>query len=584
MAQLIRVEQVERPRQPSIIEIEGIGQIQVGQEFFELSPEQQQQAVNEIRQVYVPPPAPAENIRVTPQERHLPDWLHQAAPLSSGLMGAEQLIHQGVGAVQGAAGVLDNAAELAQGAYNQTLGRLFGPSTSATEANQAGVGFGGAMAPLGQGGQAGRTLGEIGTSALLTRGVGGPVAQGAGTGALLSEAETPGDFIRDVAVGGAGGQLGDWAARGARNFLLPVIEQGARTLYNAGVRLTPGQYLPALREFEDKAMSWPFTGSQIRRSRQQGFQDFARAVPRQALDALRTRLPGRRVAAISDDATGQEAVRTAGNEISAVYENVIPRLNLRADPELEAGFRDVGARLGGEGLSDAGEEQFGRIIRNGVMSRFAGRSASGREYQAADTFLERRIATLGRSEDPDNQIIAEALRDIRAHLRNAIVRQNGRVGRELEAADEAWSMLIPAETAAAGARRGFFSPAQYRSALGRGDSRVRRRGMARGEVRGQEFAEAGGDILPSEFPNYSGTSGHEAYSLGNARFWQGLATRGLYGPTVQGALERVTVGRPQFLDEPARRIADLLRLLPAPQAGAAGAEAVTGPLLGPVPY
>lgn len=508
----------------------------------------------------------------TGREMITPDWLNRAAPTAAA--GIDELLHQGRGFVQGAAHVGDQAANLLEGAYNQTLGRVFGESSSADT-----PAFGNAAAELGRGGEAGRIAGEIAGTALLTRGLGGPVAQGAGTGAIMSDAQDPGEFLLDVAEGGAAGYLGNLATRGAQFVLNPVIDQGARLLRQSGVRLMPGQVLPALREFEDKSMTLPFAGPQIAGRRAESFQDFARAVPRDALETLRTRT-GRAIPDFADDVTGQVAVRHTGDEISRVYEDVIPRLQLSVDPQLQTDMAAVSSRIAGEPLTAAGQRRFRGIVDNSIVSRFRGASASGSEYQAVDSDLERQIARFGRSTDPDDQIIAEGLQDIRATLRNGIVRQNGRLGQDLEAADEAWSMLVPAEEAAAGARRGFFSPAQYRSALRRGDNRVRRRGMARGEVRGQEFAEAGGDILPSQMPNTSGTAGHEAYSLGNTRFYQGLATRMLYGPTTQNALLAATVDRPAFLEPLGRSASDLLGLAPAPQAGAALLAGSTNALFG----
>lgn len=574
---MARLSQPNAGPQARTIEVDGIGRVEVSPNFFDLPADQQQQVVAEIVADYgaqrQEAPQQAQPAQPAPQQ---PETFPTGMPtVIPGIDLADV-----VGAAQGVGHVLDNAAELAQGAYNNTLGHVFGESNSATETNQAGLGFEGLANQPGQGTERGRFVGETGAAALLTRGLGGPLMQGAGTGALMSEADSPGDFIRDTAIGAAGGVIGDRLVRGATAVLDPVIERGAQLLGGAGVRMTPGQYLPALREFEDKSMSLPFAGPQITAARREGFQDFARAIPREALDTVRARLPHRGIPAFADDVTGQQAVRHTGDQLSAIYEDVIPQLRLQADAPLLAEIQGISQRLQAEPLSDAGREQFERVIRRGIITRMRGNAASGQDYQAADSYLEQQAARFGRSSDPDHQIIADGIRDIRASLRNGIVRQNGSLGEELEAVDEAWSMLVPAEEAASQAVRGFFSPAQYRQALRRGDARVRRRGMARGEVRGQEMAEAGQDILPPQMPNPSGTAGHEAYSIGNARFWQGLGTRMLYGPPVQNALRVGTIDRPAALDPLARAVGQTLNALQAPQAGAIGAQAVVNPLLG----
>lgn len=566
-------------RNPSgrIIEVDGVGQVEVGPEFFELPPEQQEQVVAEIVADYGSQTQAAPAQAAEPAQPEAEQSIASANnPLGQWGEGGMRFF---TGAAQGAGHVLDNAAELLESGYNNTLGHVFGESHSAEQANQGG-GFEGLADTLPDGSPVGRMAGEIGAAALLTRGMGGPVGQGIGTGAIMSEADTPLEFGRDLAIGGAGGYGGELVSRGVRGILAPAIERGAQMLHNAGVRMSPGQYLPALREFEDKSISLPFAGPQIAGARRQSFQDFARAVPRDALETARARLPHRAIDPVPEGVTGQKAVRHAGDQLSAIYEDVIPRLQLRSDPQLVTDLQAVGARLQHEALSDAGQETFNRLLQRGVTGRFRGATATGEEYQAADTYLGTQIARYGRDTDPDAQLIASGLRDIRAHLRNAVTRQNGQLGQDLEAVDEAWSMLVPAEEAASGAVRGYFSPAQYRSALRRGDDRVRRRGMARGEVRGQEFAEAGQDILPAQMPNPSGTASHEAYSLGNTRFYQGLATRMFYNPTTQNFLMRATIGRPAAIDPAARAIAGALEAIPAPQTGSLLAGGATNSLFG----
>ena len=95
----------------------------------------------------------------------------------------------------------------------------------------------------------------------------------------------------------------------------------------------------------------------------------------------------------------------------------------------------------------------------------------------------------------------------------------------------------------------------------------------------QDLAEAAVEALPPDYPD-SGTSGRQQDNVYDPRYWIGLLQSQVYGPRAQQALtEALMAQRPQA----AQSIADLLRLLPAPQAGAAGAGAITAPFVSPVP-
>lgn len=577
---MARLTQPRAGTQPNRIQVDGVGTVEVSNEFFQLSQEQQDQAIQEMVRDYGARPAePTQDIQPSPgRQNYLPDWLHQAAPLSSGLRSAEELIHQGVGATQGAAGVLDNAAELLQGGYNQTLGRLFGQDYSATEANQGGGGFSGVTDRLPQGGGVGRTLGEIGASALLTRRLPGPFAQGAGTGALLSEAETPGQFAIDVLGGGAGGVIGERVIRGATSLAAPTVSSAARTLYDRGVRMTPGQVIPGLRRTEDRLTSRPFVGDQIVRGRQQSYEDFNRVAledvvaPYNAVGQTPVRIPR--------TARGNAAVRSAGDQLSNRYERLVPNLTLLPDRQLADDITTIGTNLGDGDLTPAAVEQFQRIISNQVTPRLSGANPlTGESYRQIERSLGAQIRRYSASSNPDDQAMAAAFEEVQSAFQSALQRSNPRHAAELAALNESWANLVRVEGAAAGAKGGLFSPIQFRQAVRRADRSTRGRAMARGEARMQDLAEAAVDVLPPEYPD-SGTAGRSQMSPFDPRYWLGAAQGLAYGPRVQNLITEAYMA-PRH--PAAQSIADLIRLLPAPQAGAAGASAVTAPLFGPVP-
>lgn len=486
-------------------------------------------------------------------------------------------VDQLAGLAQGAGHVLDNAAGLAESAYNNTLGYVFGQSDSATRANEAGQGFEGLADTVGQGGEFGDTLGQIATSAYLTRGLPGPLAQAAGSGALMSEAETPLGFAADVVGSGAAGKIGDLAVRGVSALVAPQVERGVRYLADRGVRMTPGQIIPSLQRTEERLISRPFVGDQIAEGRRQSVRDFNRAAidevvaPYNAVSSAPVRVP---------EGAGSGVVRDVGNQLSERYDRLVPGLQLVPDSELANDITALGGTLANGDLSPTAVQQFERIVRNQVMSRLSGGPLNGEAYRQIERNLGNQIRRYSRSTSPDDQAMAAAFEELQGAFQRGLQRSNPHAAQELGALNESWANLVRVEGAASGARAGIFSPQQFRQAVRSTDRSTRGRAMARGEARMQDLAEAAVDVLPTDYPD-SGTSGRAQMSVFDPRYYVGLGQSLLYGPTAQRGVQTALLSpRPPG----AQTVANALRLLPAPQASAFGALGISGPLLQPVPY
>lgn len=551
--------------EPAVFEVEGLGEIELDPS---LSPEQQAQAIEEL---------------VGQRQQGGPSSLAEGGPLADwGRGGIETL----TGFAQGAGHVFDNAAELAQGAYNQTLGRAFGTSDSATRANQQGQGFEGAANMLPEGNRAGRFGGEMAASALLTRGFGGPATQGAATGALLSEAENTGDFVRDIAVGGVTGWGADRLVRGAQHLLTPNVQQGARVLAGRGVRMTPGQVVGGrAHEVEDMATSFPYLGGAIEQGRRQSYLDFNMAGIRDIAAAYNA-VPGVRQIAVPNE-PGRRAVASVGNQLSNRYESLIPRLRLIPDDQIFADVRAASEITTNGDMTPRAIRQFRGIVQNQVLSRlgwnpngpasasraltvpgtaFAPRVVDGQSYRQIERGLSSQIARFGRSSDPDHQAMAEGFRQIQQAFQAALQRSNPAAADELAALNSGWANLVRVEGAAgsAGARAGIFSPAQFRQAVRGADNSVRGRAYARGEARMQALADAADEVLPPQYPD-SGTAGRLNISMARPEFWLGAAGRRMYGPDAQQRISNFLL----YPRGPASQAAsNFLGALPAPQLGA----------------
>lgn len=502
---------------------------------------------------------------------------------------------EGLGAIQGIGDVLDNAAELAQDTWNATGGRLTGlTSDSATRANQgrrggiAGLvagdgprgGFTGLINQIpgveipDQG--LGRTAGQIGAAALLTRGLPGPISQGAGSGLLMSEGDTWGERARDAAIGGATGYAADRIVRGVGALISPQVPQAARELHARGVPMSPGQAIPPLRRTEERLMSRPFVGDQIVRQRQAGYEAFNVAALDEVVAPYNAVAP--RPVNVPREA-GRASVRSVGDQLSNRYEALIPNLRMVPDQQLATDVATVAQNLTNGNLSPGAARQFQQIIQQQVMPHLGRGPMTGEAYRQVERRIGNQIRRYGKSQAPDDQAMAQAFEELQDAFQGALARSNPRYAQELAALNTSWRNLVRVEGAASGARGGLFSPAQFRQAVRRGDNSTRGRGMARGEAPMQQLADAADEILPPQYPD-SGTAGRMQMNPFDPRYWMGAAQGLAYTPGVQQGIVNAAMGpRPYF----APAVSDALRSFPSAQAGAYGGLGLISPFFGGVP-
>jgi hypothetical protein len=298
-----------------------------------------------------------------------------------------------------------------------------------------------------------------------------------------------------LSLGAAGGALGPAARRPAR-----PIDPHIRQLRAEGVELTPGQMRGGVaKSLEDAATSIPIAGDAISAARTRSIEGFNRAAVNRALKPLGTAVP-------KEVAAGHDAIAYAGDLLSQGYKKALPQGGVRADP----GFADDIAKNVSsviETLRPEGRAQLEKIVQSRVTSRLdQSGKMSGETYQRVQSELGSEIARFSGATDPDARAIGESLQGISNSLKDAAARQNPRFAAKLKQLDEGWAHLTRAETAAkAGGEGGIFTPAQYDRAVRGGDTRVRKRGYARGEALGQDLSSAAKAVLPSKVPD-SGTA------------------------------------------------------------------------------
>jgi hypothetical protein len=361
-----------------------------------------------------------------------------------------------------------------------------------------------------QSGGLGKFAGELTGAVLLSRLPGGAFSQGAQGGALLTD--TPNDALgvaKDAAIGGTVGKAGAAVLGAAGRAAAPAINDGLRTLLDAGIRVTPGQAARAGGGFgrviggvEDKAMSRPFVGGMITNARNQSLDDFARATINRSVEPIGAKLPDS--ISLETTAGARSAVRWAGDKLSDAFEQIKPRIRVQAN---DPAFLDDLTTVRNDLVSDmhpARIKQYDNILKG--LGRFwqDGTELSGQAYKDVESRLTRNINQFARG-DGDQQQLSRALESVRDALTDLAERQNPDVAATLKSLNTGWKSLTQVERAA-GTSKGLPTPAGYSQAVKMSSDTVRRRGYSRGTALNQDLSDAASDILPSSIAD-SGTAG-----------------------------------------------------------------------------
>jgi len=342
---------------------------------------------------------------------------------------------------------------------------------------------------------------------------------GAGTGAVqgflsgdegerMSNAAT--NAIGGAALGAAIPYLASSAGGVAQRLTQPglkPIDPSVRLLAEEGVALTPGQMRGGVaRSAEEAATSLPMLGTGIAERRMEGIETFNRAVANRVLKPVGEKLP-------EDIRPGSEAVKYAGDLISKGYEDAIPGRSIRLDPAFS---EDAAAAFDAiTDMTPAGRDRLDDILFQRVTSRLPENGViDGRRYKLIQSDLDKSVDRFSKSTDSDDQAMAETLRGIQSALEGAAKRQDPDFADKIAALDRSWAELSRMEIAASKDNQlgGIFTPAQYGQAIRAADSRVRKRGVARGEALSQDLAQAALKVLPSRTPD-SGTAGRAGWGL-----------------------------------------------------------------------
>jgi hypothetical protein len=398
----------------------------------------------------------------------------------------------------------------------------------------------------------------------------GPLARAAVTGATAGSAGAAMQPVTNItpvndygsqkeaqiATGGIGGGLLGPAAGIVGNALIPEVTPAARILANNEVRTTagqtggPGSWMKRLEDIGEKA---PFVGSMIRERREDALKDFNKAIYNGAegvLEPIGERIP-------TTINAGHDAFNYAEDILGKKYDEIHPKLQLSRSPELE---NDLSTLFNEHAIDlvEPRQKQLENFINKKITDRIDARGGSlnGEDIQKITSELAHQQRKWMKATDPDQRALGEAFRDVRLAVNSALEQQNPALAPELRKINTAWSRLMTIEPAvaatASAARQGAFTPTQLEMAV---KGAASQRQMARGTAWGQNLAEAGKQILPSNVGS-SGTEerrstmellsalAHGSFNPGTGGILGMAAIPALYSKTGQNLIRKYMMSQP----------------------------------------
>jgi hypothetical protein len=422
-------------------------------------------------------------------------------------------------------------------------------------------------------------LGEFAGNVVSTGWIpGGPIINGAVTGALLSKKTDPMGMAGDAAFGAIGGKLGAGAVGLAGKALSGVTDPAVRYLAGKGIPLTVGQMAGGVtRGVEDRLAGLPIVGDMIRNAQRRGLQSVNRAAYDDTLAQIGEKLP-------QGVDIGRDAYNFTRQRLSDAYDEVLAPLTVAKDTGWTT---DLGAAK--HAISKIGDAKIkadvNQILKTEVLSRFSkSGQMTGEDLKAAQEALGQHANDLSKGTKWSRDA-ASAVKGVKTALEGLVARTDPDAGARLASVNKAYSLLKPLETAAAKttSKDGIFTMAGLNQGVAKGKSAAT---LAGGRAPHQELADAAGQVLPSTVPD-SGTAGRLLTGAALTALFGGhlpvvgpmaIPAAGLIGGMAslytrggQKALAAALTRRP----EAARVLGKQVRRLAAP-VGTAGAVAMTG--------
>jgi hypothetical protein len=399
-------------------------------------------------------------------------------------------------------------------------------------------------------------LGAAGSALIAPTSIKGAAAVGAGMGAVqpaLSWEERAGN----AGMGGVAGGAGTAALNGLARVIKPNTAPGVNALMAEGVTPTPGQILGGgFKRAEEALGSLPFAGDFVRAGQMRAAEGLGTAAFNRALAPVGEKLPA--------GLKGSEAVAYVGETLGKKYDALLPKLTTQMDGQTVTELSSLQNMMANGSIDPAKAKQFDAIIQSQVLSKFqqganGAPTLTGQTMKQIETDLGQLASRFGRSLDPDQQLVGDALQEVQSILRQTVQRSNPQHAPELKQLNEGWANFKRVQKAASSvaAEDGVFSPAQLHNAVKATDRSKDKARFAEGNALMQDLSRPGKNVLGAKLPD-SGTpyrllvtaglplAGAAGVGSGNLDTTTGLAMAAplLYSRAGQNALANALTKRP----------------------------------------
>lgn len=394
----------------------------------------------------------------------------------------------------------------------------------------------------------GEFVGSTLASAPIAAAAPGAAIGGAVQGFLASHGDHPIEQARDAIIGAGAGKLGEGVVKAGADALRGITDPAARLLSEHGVRLPPSAVFPRFKPAEEALTSVPLVGGAVRKVRGNFRTDVQRAAINRGLKEIGDELP--------QGMTGEDAVGYAQDAISDYYDNLLPNLSAKLDPEFGQGLEQLSGEVGV--LPAAYQKQFQRVLQDHLTPGEDG-VLTGRQLKDAETAIGQEVADYSGSGAPADVKMRRALQAAREELRAMIARQNPEKAPDLQAANRAFRIQAIIDDAASKADNSEFSSLQLKQASRKADRTVRKRGTARGEGSPLQGLATAARTVEKAVMGNSGTA--DRVNLTNPLMWAaGLPALAGYR-VVQAGAHAMSGSRPTVSGPIAQQLERLARPL-----------------------
>jgi len=327
--------------------------------------------------------------------------------------------------------------------------------------------------------------------------------------AAYTAATTTGDITDRLgagAAGGLGGVLGYKAAGAIGSAMAPKGGE-AQTLFEKGVRVTPGQRAGGMVGTAEEALSSvPYVGDVIGSARRRTMEDFNRAAINEALKPIGVQFK-------ANAPIGRDGIAAANEAISRQYDRVLSFATGQIDNDFQTA---IGIAKQGLNIADEAKiGQFDRILESTFRKLQPNQNGivNGVSLKAAQSNLSQLANKFAKSANADDKILSDALYEVRGAITNMAKRHSPPgVAEAIDKTDEAYSLF--SRVADASTRRiagsttddvsGMFTPGDLLQTIKQSAGQSSK-ALARGEKPLQQFAEQSQRVIGNRLPD-SGTA------------------------------------------------------------------------------